>query len=159
MKRLLMFLMCVVGGSSVEAQTAEDFGNKVFQWLLKGDDRLCRHYVPLRDYLAFIQKSARTDEEKDQLKGLAVDDYPRTRRAYEQSCADILGVFAIALKEGYTLKFESVVFHATEPNGQLGFLELRYLAVYGKDQTRDGLQLEVIQTEDGWMILDGFFEL
>jgi hypothetical protein len=157
--RYALFLLVICCHLEVKAQTAEDFGAKVFQWLLKGDDRLCRQYVPLREYLAFIQKSPRSDEEKDQLKGLAVDDYPRTRRAYEQSCADILGVFSIALKEGYVLTFESVAFHPTEPSGKLGFLELRYLATYGKDQTRDGLQLEVIQTEDGWMILDGFFEL
>ena len=155
-----LILACTVAlGLQARAQTPEALGQQVYDWLLKGDERLCDRYVTLQEYLAFINQQEIPAEEKDLMKIQALEAFPTSRQAYARSCREILEVYQLAKKEGYTFEFREVRFHPTDALEKVGFLEIIYLARFGKESTTDGLRVEIIQTPNGWKIIDGFYEL
>ena len=141
------------------AQKPEALGQQVYEWLLKGDERLCERYVTLQEYMAYINQLEIESEEKDLMKIQALEEFPTTRQAYARSCREILEVYQLAKKEGYTFGFREVRFHPTDQRGNIGFLEVVYTAQFGKESTTDGLRVEIILTPNGWKIIDGFYEL
>ena len=106
--------------------------------------------------VAYINQLEIESEEKDLMKIQALEEFPTTRQAYARSCREILEVYQLAKKEGYTFGFREVRFHPTDQRGNIGFLEVVYTAQFGKESTTDGLRVEIILTPNGWKIIDGF---
>ncbi len=158
---ILFFGWTLLLSPGIAQESAEDYGLLIFNMITTGNSDLNEQFIDLNQYSAYIDNLKVLEEhEKENMKYGAEQNYSDIRHDFDSECTRILELYKEGKLSGITFSFELCEFEPNKNFPNLGIVTCYYIADIPEEEepVRDAILFECVQTQNGWRILDGFFD-
>lgn len=162
MAKFFLPIILIFCGSKLLAQDCDTYGMHIFNMLLNNDASLNDEFVGLIEYTAYIDRLEKLPEaQRENLKLGAIKSYDAVKKEYHKECKRILKIYKNTLAEKAEIAFDSCYFQQSKNFPDIGFMTCFYtVLLQGPEEELqlDAIRFECIKTQNGWRVLDGFFD-
>ena len=162
MPKFYIILFCLFNSLLAQSQgSAEEYGLKIYDLIMTGNAALTDEFVDLNQYTSYIDRLEKLpQEEKEAIKADASKSYTEVKQNFNAECQKIVKLYSLNSRAGSTFEFTNCTFTQSKNFPDIGFVTCYYVAniPVEEEPLEDAFVFECLKTENGWRILDGFFD-